>query len=342
MKRGQDLSISVAIPTRKRAGSLICCIGSVLRNDRPELREIIVVANPDDRAALEYCAELAKTQPKMKVEICPLPCRNTAKNQAVAAASSEYIYFLDDDITLPPGNIKALCAKIRQHPDAAAIGGPNVTPENSCTIWEQAIGLVLLQPFATYMTRARYIAAPRDFKATENALQSCNLCMKKSALANYSRPFETSFFSGEETLLLYRLRKDGLAMISSPELKAEHHRRSGFASFCRQIFLCGAGRAQMSRLEPQSFKTVFAIPALFVLYMAALAFCPPLRQYPASLWPLYPYFALLVLSVAATSLTSPLKPALLTLLLIPALHLSYGSGFIVGLLGNKKTPKAIR
>lgn len=334
-------SISVAIPTRKRAASLVCCVGSVLENDCPELLEILVVANPDDKAALAFCAEMMKAQPKLRIALSPLACRNAAKNLAVEKAAGDYLYFLDDDITLPQGNIRMLAKKISEHPQTVALGGPNLTPRGSGNVWEQAIGLVLIQPFATYMTRARYIAAPRAFKASENSLQSCNLCVKKSALRNFSPPFEARMFSGEETLLLYRLRKKDLEMLSSPELKAEHHRRSGFFSFCRQIFLCGAGRAQMSRLERDSFRMVFALPSLFVLYLLGLTLFPPAYSDSLLWWPLYAYAGLLGLSTLTIALNAALPPVALTLLLVPALHLSYGAGFLTGLLADKKTPAPI-
>jgi len=334
-------SLSVVIPTRKRAASLICCVGSVLENDCPELLEIIIIANPDDCATLAFCSEMKKTRPKIRLELSSLACRNASKNLAAEKARGDYLYFLDDDITLPKGNINALLEKISAHPQAAALGGPNLTPPHSGNIWEQAIGLVLIQPFATYMTRARYLKAPREFKASENSLQSCNLCIKKSVMKKFSPPFETRMFSGEETLLLYRMRQSGMEMLSAPELSAEHHRRSGFVSFCRQIFLCGAGRAQMARMERASFRVVFALPSIFVLYLIYLALFPPAYTDSLLWWPLYAYAGLLGLSALAIALNSPLPATALSLALIAALHVSYGAGFMAGLFADKKTPKPI-
>ena len=97
----------------------------------------------------------------------------------------------------------------------------------------------------------------------------------------------------------------------------------------------------MTRKEPQSFKPVFAMPAIFLFYLVLLAIVSWNWHCPICLWPLYAYIILLALSVTAISLTAPLKPAILTLLLIPALHVSYGAGFITGLLADKKTPGEI-
>ncbi|NLO92294.1 MAG: hypothetical protein GX410_09945 [Elusimicrobia bacterium] len=97
----------------------------------------------------------------------------------------------------------------------------------------------------------------------------------------------------------------------------------------------------MTRLEPQSFKPVFAMPALFLLYLILLAVISSNWNCSVCMWPLYAYLILLALSVTATSLTAPLRPVLLTLLLIPALHASYGAGFITGLLTDKKAPEPV-
>jgi len=336
MTANMPRTISVAVPTRNRAASLICCIGSILRNDCPELLEILVIANPDDKATLEFCMELAKTQPKIRLELSEPACRNISKNHALEKARGEYVYFLDDDIILPHGNLKALLDMIDKHPAAAALGGPNITPVNSPNNLQQAIGAVLLQPFATFMTRARYVPAPKEFRASENSLQSCNLCLRKSVLERWPRPFEPTMFSGEETLLLYRMKKAGLELYSSPTLYVEHHRRSTFFSFCRQIFLCGAGRAQMSRLEHGSFQPIFAIPSLFLIYLLALAAALPLRAASPLLWPLYAYAGMLFLS----ELTRPLNPKISSfsaLKLTVSLHLCYGAGFLAGLAADKRS-----
>jgi GT2 family glycosyltransferase len=53
-----------------------------------------------------------------------VPGLNSARNTGIAAAASDFIVFVDDDVEAPPAWLRELVEGRRRHPEAHAFGGP--------------------------------------------------------------------------------------------------------------------------------------------------------------------------------------------------------------------------
>lgn len=131
------LPISAVIPTYGRADYLLAAIDS-LASANAVPREIIVIddGSPDDTAA--RLAPLIAAD-RIRYRRQTNAGMAVARNAGAALATSEYLYFLDDDDLAFSDSLPMLLAELEQHPDAAIAcgemvifsGEPPATPATS-------------------------------------------------------------------------------------------------------------------------------------------------------------------------------------------------------------------
>lgn len=114
-------TVSVIIPTFNRAAMACDCVASVLATRYPAL-EVIVVddCSPDDTSA--RLAERFGADARVRV------LRNetnrfqaASRNRGAAAATGDFLFFLDDDNVLAPDALAELVAAFRRHPKAGLV-----------------------------------------------------------------------------------------------------------------------------------------------------------------------------------------------------------------------------
>ena len=111
---------SIVIPTRGRPGYLDVALASVTEQATAAGAETLVVLDGPD-AVGEAVAE----RHGARVVALPAPAGlNAARNAGVRAAQSDLIVFLDDDVRVDPGWLRALLDGARHAPGHAVLGGP--------------------------------------------------------------------------------------------------------------------------------------------------------------------------------------------------------------------------
>lgn len=318
-------AFSVVVPC-SRPAALERFLGSLSRADRgPD--EVFLVLTREREACERVAARYEGRLPLALLE-SPAGSPGAARNLAISRASGDWLCFLDDDVEVPPDYFRSLAAATLRFPEAAAIGGPNLTPPDS-PLFERCVGHVLASPLAAAGTSARCAGLARASWCDERALILCNLAVRRDALACERLAFEEGLVRNEENLLLELLARRGRKAAHSPRVFVYHARRGDLASFARQCRLSGRGRAEMTRLLPSSLRPVYLAPLALVGALACAPLAPKLAAGAASA-----YLALLVLNAAATLARrgEPLR-ALGWLVLLPAVaHLAYALGFLRGLL----------
>ena len=111
---------SIVIPTRKRPAYLDAALTSVVPQARRFGAEVIVVNDGGDPATTEVAERHGAA-----VVMLPQPRGVSAgRNAGSAAARSELVILIDDDISAPPGWLKALLDGATDSPDHDVFGGP--------------------------------------------------------------------------------------------------------------------------------------------------------------------------------------------------------------------------
>jgi glycosyltransferase involved in cell wall biosynthesis len=117
---------SVVVPTRGRASYLRVALDSLVSQDLDASYEVLVVDDGPD-AETRAVAEAAAARSQAPVRYVPregVPGLNSARNTGIAAATSDLIVFVDDDVEAPPQWLRELVAGRARHPEALAFGGP--------------------------------------------------------------------------------------------------------------------------------------------------------------------------------------------------------------------------
>ncbi len=214
------MNLSVVIVAFRRLGQLQDCLASLESQLAPQ-RELILIVNGADREILSWLQTSGK--PKSQVRIFPtleMP-RSEARNFGAAQAQGNIIYFLDDDVLVPPGVLDRVVGSFEADATLAVLGGPNLTPPNS-SFQESLYGAVMTSWFTAPMVCTRYGACsmPRR-SATEHELILCNLAVRPAALG-HSIAFQ-SMTSNEENLWLFRCKQEGAKMMYHADIGVFHH-----------------------------------------------------------------------------------------------------------------------
>lgn len=324
-------TISVIIPA-SRPAALARCLESLARCRGPGPAEIILVLNdasarhPGSGCA-RVAAGFAQRLPGLKLlEGGPfLP--GAARNLALESARGDWLCFLDDDVTVPPLYFGVLAEKLRSHPQASVLGGPNLTPPGS-PLFARCVGHLLGSWLGAGSLATRCSGYPADSWTDDRGLILCNLCVRRQALASEGLRFDEDLLRNEENLLLARLFARGHRALHSPELYVHHERRAGLASFCRQSLLSGRGRAGMTLKLPGSLRPLHLLPVLLGVCVLGGPFLPRSLGLAAAA-----YAAAALANALSLTLRrgEPARAALWLWLLHPAAHLSYAAGLLAGL-----------
>jgi succinoglycan biosynthesis protein ExoA len=327
-------SLSVVIITYRRVDQLSQCLESVLKADLPTDAEIVVVCNGHEPAIRKLLESFASRDPRLIVIEIHGTSPAAARNIALARASGEIIYFLDDDVTVIPDLFARALATFAAWPDAMVVGGPNLTPPNS-DMFQRCAGEVFSSWFGAATVRDRYCRRGVMRPTHDNALILCNLALRRAIISELLGPFKEHLVCNEENVLLGELSARGARMLHDPDLVVYHGRRSNLRGFAAQVFRYGRGRWQNTLVAPSSLSLSYVIPAIFILYFISTLFV----HSQIFLGPLFAYLGLLLGSSAASALDvrRPLT-FFLFLVLFPLCHVSYGCGFLFQMLSSISIP----
>lgn len=128
--------------------------------------------------------------------------------------------------------------------------------------------------------------------------------------------------------LHYRIKSNGYKIMMVPEMECTYYVRDSFRKLFKQYFEYGIYKPLVLKKVSQGIRIRHVIPSLFVLYLVLLPFLFLIVNQLAFL-PLIMYI-LLALYVAFSGSKNPFRMSKVMLAIL-ILHLSYGSGFIVGI-----------
>ncbi|MDD5101481.1 MAG: glycosyltransferase [Endomicrobiia bacterium] len=253
--------------------------------------------------------------------------KSDARNVGVENINTDLIYFLDDDAFIDKNNIQILQEKFETYPLLGVIGGPNLTPINS-TKFEKISGIMLSTYLLSWKMSHRYVSIGKDRYTDDSELILCNLAIKKDLFTKYNLKFEKLLHYNEENLLLEELKNNNVKILYSPDLSVYHHRRSSLLPFSLQVFYSGKGRALMTFFIPSSLRLFHLLPSIFIFYLIALYFGK------MTFILLFIYLLVSLYNVLFTAILYNINIYDIALMLVITFisHLSYGIGFITGII----------
>lgn len=253
------MKLTAFVITYGRPALLETCVRSAL-TDLPNDSELRVLVNGTDPEAEAWLSSIS--DPRLHWRITNREPRTLSRNRGFQEALGEVLYFLDDDVEIPPGLFREVLRRFDADPELAVLGGPNLTPPES-SAWEWACGAVFTSAFAAPLVCRRYSAGGKERTGGVHALILCNLAVRRAAIPVDVR-FRAGLRSNEENLFLHECERRRLKIRSSPRCAVFHRRRSTVAGFVSQVASYGYGRAQQCFRAPASNPIWFLVPPAVV------------------------------------------------------------------------------
>ena len=322
--------VTVIVPERNEEKFISRCLESILHQDYGNQNfEVIVVDGLSTDKTGEIIRGLQRAHGNLHLLDNPRRIVPTALNLGLQRAKGEIIIRVDGHATIAPDYITR-CVEMLEATKADCVGGPiNSISEDA---GGRAIALAMSSKFGVGNSRFRVADGYEGYVDT-------------LAFGAYKRSvFERIGFFDEELVRCqddefnYRLIKNGGKIFMTPKISSCYFPRTNLKKLWRQYYEYGMWKIRVlqkhsSVMQPRQF-----VPPLFVLALSLLTvfsiFAFPVRVALAGMLALYAITA----SSCALSLWASNENCAFPVLLaaFPILHISYGSGFLVGLLKFRK------
>jgi glycosyltransferase involved in cell wall biosynthesis len=328
--------ISVIVPLLNEEATIERLTRSLLEQDYPRERyEILMVDGGSTDRTLEL---LRRTDSEGRVRVLSNPRRTApaALNVALAAARGEIVSRTDGHSFVAPDYLSRVVAVMEETGEAAA-GGPVLM--HADTPFRRALAEALNSKVGVGSVPYRTLRR----RAFVESLQTGSF---RRQVLDAAGGFDESLAVVEDLDMNTRIRKAGHRLVLDPSIRFWYVPRGSLGEVWRQIFSYGLVKARILRKHPDIFKMKYVLPTLFVAGAAAAAALLAVGLAGAARWPaaagglyLGVYGAILV-SFALSRAGRLGAGCLRLLVIVPALHVGYGVGFLRGILERRRRSPA--
>jgi len=326
--------VTVVIPVLNEEQHLATAVRRVLGQEYPGSLEVILVIGPSRDRTHEIAEELAAVDPRIRVVDNPAGRTPHALNLGIAAAGHDIIVRVDGHGELTDGYI-ARAVELLEATGAANVGG--VMDAQGRTPFEQAVA-------SAYTTRlglggsAFHLASSPAGEAETVFLG----VFRREALEAVGG-FDEMMHRAQDWELNYRLRESGRRVWFSPELRVTYRPRSSLRALVKQMYDTGKWRREVIRRHPETASLRYLAPPVTVVALAvgtvtgAVGVLGGPRLLRAGCAAPLGYLSL-VLAGALGAGRMPAGARAWLPVVLAATHISWGTGFLVGL--HRSTPRA--
>lgn len=313
--------VSVVIPMRNEAAHIGRCIDSVLAQDYPaEDLEIVVVDGDSDDGSAEVLRSYAS-----RIQVLSNPRRivPTAMNAGIRAARGSVVARVDAHTVLAPDYIRVGVETLRAT-GADNVGGPMHAVGGGR--WGCAVAQAMASRFG--------IGAYFHFASSDREVDTVYMGMYTRAALERIGLFDEELVRNQDDELNYRLRKQGGRIFLTTRMRSHYQNRQSLKTLARQFFQYGLWKVRVLQKHPRQMSLRQFVPPLFVLVLIVTGLLAPWFVPAARMW-----LAIVVayggaVATAAVMATPDHGPGdvLRVMATFATMHLSWGAGFLVGLL----------
>lgn len=316
--------VSVLMPVRNEACYIETSLRSVLTQDYPPDRLEIIVA---DGMSTDGTREIVESLQCEYGNIClidnPGQIVPTGMNAALQVAQGDVVVRVDGHCQPAPDYVRRCVEHLAASP-VSGVGGPIET-----------VG-------ETYTARAIAAAMSSSFGVGGSAFRTVKdrvMSVETVPFPAYTREtirtvglYDEEFVRNQDDEYNYRIKDLGGRLLLSPSIRSRYFSRTSLRSLWRQYYQYGLWKVRVMQKHPRQMRWRQYVPPLFV---ACLLVCSILALTSAVL-PLVTLFTVYstVLLIGAAVNAGHTKWAYLPILpvIFAVLHLSYGFGFLAGLV----------
>jgi glycosyltransferase involved in cell wall biosynthesis len=305
-------TVTVAVPVLDEERHLRATLASIAAQTYPFVVEVLVV----DGGSRDRTREIACSYPLVRVIDNPRRIQAAALNIALHEARGAIFVRVDGHCVLEPDYIERCVASLAK--SGAALVGGGMTPEGDDE---------LQRGIATAMA-SRFGAGPARFHTGGAAgwVDTVYLGAFPVDLARRVGGYAEDVGVNEDAELAIRLGRLG-GVFYDPAIRSRYAPRSDVAALARQFFRYGRSRARTVRRHPESLKPRQLAAPVLVLALASPWRLRLLAGYAAGI-------AACTLAETARDRRSAAGYAAS----LPTMHLSWGAGFLTGLVYQNTRP----
>jgi glycosyltransferase involved in cell wall biosynthesis len=321
--------VSVVMPVRNEAGFIARSVSCVLGQDYPGERMEIIVADgcsTDDTGNIIQSLQASHQNLKLITnhgKIAP-----TGMNAAIKQARGEIIVRVDGHCEIAPDYVRR-CVEHLRNDGVDGVGGPIETIGD--TITAQAIAAAMSSPFGVGGSAFRTIKDKTMLTETVAFPAYTRTIIERAGL------YDEELVRNQDDEYNYRLRKLGAKILLAADVQSRYYSRGTLKKLFKQYFQYGYWKVRVLQKHPRQMSLRQFIPPLFVGSLLFSLLLSTITQ--VGLWLLAGIICCyLAANLLASGLTASRNKSniWMHLLLLPtifaSLHLSYGLGFLTGLV----------
>lgn len=297
-------TVTIALPVLNEEEHLGRCLDAIAAQTYDRVVEIIVV----DGGSHDRTVTIAEATPLVRVLNNPGRTQSCGLNVALNAATGEVFVRIDGHCEVAEDYVER-CVEALESTGAAIVGGA-MTPTAAGTV-QKSIAAAMSSPLG---------AGPAKFhdgSAAAGWVDTVYLGAFQTSLARTVGGYAEDVGVNEDAELAIRISRHG-GVWFDPAIRSSYTPRTSVFAVVRQFYRYGRSRAATVRRHPHSLA-----PRQLVAPVLVLSLATPLRRKV-----LTAYVSLLL----AWTVTGFRRRPLLTGAIVPAMHLPWGVGFLVGLI----------
>jgi succinoglycan biosynthesis protein ExoA len=314
------VDVSVLIPVLNEERHLAAVIASVRSQTLDGPAEFLFVDGGSEDRSVAILDEQAARDPRIRVLHNPHRHTPHALNIGLRAARGAYVARMDAHAHYPADYLRIGMERLRRG-DVVSVSGPQLAVGEGR--WSQRVALALDSPLGVGGARFRQI--------TENEIEVdsgfTGMWRREDLLAHGG--WDEEWVNDQDLELAARLRKAGGRIVCLPEMAASYIPRDSVRSLARQYWRYGFYRVKTSRRHPESLRPSQLLPPLLTLTLpfalTGARHAAPIARVALGVYAL----ALLASTAKSARGSSPRQAAPLPVVYL-AMHLPYGTGFLMG------------
>ena len=321
-------AVSVIVPCRNEERYIERCLDSILASDYlPERLEVLVVDGQSDDRTRTILDDYASRHPTVRVLDNPKRIQSTALNLGIRAARGEILVRMDAHVMYPRSYIGDLVAALLET-GADNIGGVLITLPANQTAIGRAIAIAMSHRFG--VGNSHFRIGVRQARWVDTV---AFFCCRRETFERVGM-FDEDLVRDEDDEFNARLIRRGGRTLLVPNVVSYYYARPSLGQIARMSYQYGYFKPLAARKVGRIMTVRQLVPPALVLALCATVVLAP-WVHPAALVFRATATAYLV-AVVAFSVIAGGKAGLGTVgfltLVFPALHFSYGVGFVKGAL----------
>ena len=325
---GEWPGVSVVMPVLNEERHLRAAVAGVLDQEYAGELEVVLAVGPSRDRTRAIADAIAADDPRVTVVDNPARRTPNALNVAIAAARHDVIVRVDGHGMLADGYVRR-AVELLEETGAANVGG--VMDAQGSTPFEEAVA-------AAYTTKLGLGGSA--FHLAESAAGPAETVFlgvfRREALQAVGG-FDETLHRAQDWELNHRLLESGRLIWFSPELRVTYRPRSTVRALGKQMYDTGKWRREVIRRYPDTANVRYLAPPVATLAIGVGTLLGALGSLTGSRllrlgWAAPLGYAAVVVGGSAVTSRSMSDAARVRLPLVLAVtHLSWGSGFLVGL-----------